>query len=641
MNRWSLMGEFLALMILAIIFIRYYAYEGRVVYTRKKKVFLFCLLAAAVSTLLNIITVILIFYPGAAPIWLGVLLNSGYFLFLGGTCSLFALFMFLLILEHVYDQHCMKLALAALSILFALHVLMVLQNLFTGTLFYYDETGCYQRGAWNRSVFLLPMLQLVLLLVCYIRNRASVHPSTVYVMWIMPPVVLLLCLFQVFYPDFLLNGILCAFVSLILFLSFQTYTGDQDSLTGVRSRNSFMAELSLRVGGQQPFQVIVVSLLSFSDINLRYGHATGDAILYETARYLDQLYPQGHAFRTGNVTFTLMLPWDSQEQAAQRLWAIRDRFCAPWVLGELSCELPCCMADLCYHGGGTAAEVMDQLEYTLMLAKAGRSVVRFDESIRRRMRRKQELIEIMHEAIQQNRFRVWYQPMYCCHHNLFCSAEALLRLNDRSGTPVPPSVFIPLAEETGMINDLTWIVLEEICRLLSSGVIPGLKTVSLNLSMQQLLDPDLANRIQRYLTQYGLRPDCLKVEITERFLLHDARYAKQQLSSLAAIGIQIYMDDFGTGYSNLSSVLDYPFSYIKLDRSLILHVLEDTHAELMVHTLLSLFHSLGKRVVVEGVEDGQLADYLKRCGADMIQGFYYAAPMPREELISFFSEQNL
>lgn len=159
--------------------------------------------------------------------------------------------------------------------------------------------------------------------------------------------------------------------------------------------------------------------------------------------------------------------------------------------------------------------------------------------------------------------------------------------------------------------------------------------------MQQLLDPDLANRIQRYLTQYGLRPDCLKVEITERFLLHDARYAKQQLSSLAAIGIQIYMDDFGTGYSNLSSVLDYPFSYIKLDRSLILHVLEDTHAELMVHTLLSLFHSLGKRVVVEGVEDGQLADYLKRCGADMIQGFYYAAPMPREELISFFSEQNL
>ena len=191
-----------------------------------------------------------------------------------------------------------------------------------------------------------------------------------------------------------------------------------------------------------------------------------------------------------------------------------------------------------------------------------------------------------------------------------------------------------------MIGELTWIVLEEICRLLSSGQVPGLKTVSLNLSMQQLLDPGLADRIQRYLTEYQLSPDCLKVEITERFLLHDALYAKRQLASLAAIGIQIYMDDFGTGYSNLSSVLDYPFAFIKLDRSLVIHVPEDHRAELMLRTLLTLFHSLGKRVVVEGVESKALADYLKHCGSDMIQGFYYAAPMAKEELIAFFSQKN-
>lgn len=130
------------------------------------------------------------------------------------------------------------------------------------------------------------------------------------------------------------------------------------------------------------------------------------------------------------------------------------------------------------------------------------------------------------------------------------------------------------------------------------------------------------------------------MEITERFLLHDAQYAKRQLASLAAIGIQIYMDDFGTGYSNLSSVLDYPFSFIKLDRSLVLHVPEDHRAELMLRTLLTLFHSLGKRVVVEGVESETLANYLKHCGADMIQGFYYAAPMPKQDLIAFLSRQG-
>ena len=284
-------------------------------------------------------------------------------------------------------------------------------------------------------------------------------------------------------------------------------------------------------------------------------------------------------------------------------------------------------------------EVLEQLEYTLSRAKEERSVVRFDDALSCQMQRRQEIIDIMRQSIRDRRFHVWYQPIYCCHDNIFCSAEALLRLDDYDGKPISPSVFIPLAEENGMIGDLTWIVLEEICKFLSSGQVPELKTVSLNLSMQQLLDPGLASRIQRYLTQYDLSPDCLKVEITERFLLHDAQYAKRQLSSLAAIGIQIYMDDFGTGYSNLSSVLDYPFAFIKLDRSLVIHVPEDHRAELMLRTLLTLFHSLGKRVVVEGVESASLAAYLKHCGADMIQGFYYAAPMPKQELIAFFARQ--
>lgn len=641
MIRWSLMGEYFSLILLGIIFIRYYCCEGRTVFSLKKKVFLFCLLSAAASIVLNIITVVTISNPGSIPLWLGVLLNSAYFIVVGGSCSLFALFMFLLTLEHVYDRHCIRMASKVLLSLYIVYLLAVAANLFKGCLFYYDAAEQYQRGPFNRIVFLLPILQLCFLGWCYIRNRSSVGNSMVYVMWTMPPVVLLLSLFQVFYPDFLLNGMISAFVSLILFLSFQTHTGDRDSLTGIRNRNSFMTELSLRVRGRQRIQILVVSLLSFADVNLQHGHTFGDAVLYECARYFDQLFPLGHAFRTGNVTFAILLPWTDDETAHQHLQQLQSRFRAPWVLGDRSCPLSCCIADLCYDGHeSTAMEVLEQLEYTLARAKEERGVVRFDDTISSQMRRRQEIIDIMRQSIRDRRFHVWYQPIYCCHDDVFCSAEALLRLDDYEGNPISPNVFIPLAEKNGMIGELTWIVLEEICKFLSSGQAPGLKTVSLNLSMQQLLDPGLAGRIQRYLTEYQLSSDCLKVEITERFLLHDAQYAKRQLASLAATGIQIYMDDFGTGYSNLSSVLDYPFSFIKLDRSLVLHVPEDHRAELMLRTLLTLFHSLGKRVVVEGVESETLANYLKHCGADMIQGFYYAAPMPKQDLIAFLSRQG-
>ena len=199
-------------------------------------------------------------------------------------------------------------------------------------------------------------------------------------------------------------------------------------------------------------------------------------------------------------------------------------------------------------------------------------------------------------------------------------------------------MFIPLAEETGLISELTWIALEDVCRLLSSGRAPGLKSVSLNLSMQQLLDPRLAEHIGQKLAEDHLTPGLLKIEITERFLLQDAQYARRQLDSLLALGLEIYMDDFGTGYSNLTSVLNFPFTFIKLDRSLVFRLPEDRQAELMVRTLMALFHDMGKRLVAEGVETEVQALRLKDLGADMIQGFFYAKPMPPEELAAFFTQ---
>ena len=256
------------------------------------------------------------------------------------------------------------------------------------------------------------------------------------------------------------------------------------------------------------------------------------------------------------------------------------------------------------------------------------------------MRHRQDLIELMQRAVKEHRFQVWYQPIYSCSDNMCNSAEALLRLNDYEGVSIAPDVFIPLAEETGLIEELTWVVLDEVCQLLSSDCVPELKTVSINLSMQQLQDLQLAEKFQHFLTRYQIAPSCLKIEITERFLLHDAQYAQRQLSALNDIGVQIYMDDFGTGYSNFANVLDYPFAIIKLDRSLTLHALDDRRADLMVQTLLSLFHRMEKRVVVEGVETEQLAAYLKNYGADMLQGFYYARPMPQSNLIAFFENQK-
>lgn len=149
----------------------------------------------------------------------------------------------------------------------------------------------------------------------------------------------------------------------------------------------------------------------------------------------------------------------------------------------------------------------------------------------------------------------------------FSSAEALRRLGDYDGEPVSPSEFIPLAEETGLIDDLSWIVLEEICMLFgqSRGKIDS---VSINLSMRQFEDRSLSGRIHECLKRSGLSPDKLKIEVTERVLLQDMDYMKMIMEEMTGEGFGFYLDDFGTGYSNISCALSLPLEYIKLDRSL-------------------------------------------------------------------------
>ena len=430
---------------------------------------------------------------------------------------------------------------------------------------------------------------------------------------------------------------------LILFLGFQCSSVEQDSLTGIGNRNSFYQEISLRLAGRQRFQVILLSLHHFVNVNQRFGHAAGDAFLYEIARWLDHMEPEGRAFRFGNVEFALLLPWESQEKGRSSLETVQRRFQRTWTLGDAETLIPARLTDLVCRGQAwTEAQVLELLEHGLRLAKQGpEETVECGEAVWEALERRKELLELIRRSIRERRFRVWYQPVYRCGTGAFSSAEALLRLEDFQGRAVPPSVFIPLAEETGLIDELSWIVLEEVCRLLGGGQAAGLETVSINLSMQQFMDPDLTGRVTGCLARHGVSPERLKIEITERVLLQDLERMRKVMGELSAKGVRFYLDDFGTGYSNLSSVLDLPFECIKLDQSLLVAFPEDRRADMLVHTLLELFHKMGQRVVVEGVETAAQAEGLRRYDADWLQGYYYARPLPEERLLSFLLDRSL
>lgn len=636
MIRWSLSAELLCIIILMLLM--FSSHGQKQAPTRSQRVYQTCLLLSLDSILLNILCVFTIVGTIAVPLWLNVLLNSLYFFISVLMCSVMAAYLFSLILEHTYSDQTLRRAIVFVAVLTLFFAAAVLWNIPSGILFFFDEQGAYHRGPLNALGYGILAVELAALVVCYLLHRQSVSRNMAHVMHALPPLVVLMIVFQRLYPEILLNGAIITIADLILYISFQSRRLDLDSLTGVGNRKGFRNELSLRLAGRQRFQVILLGLQQFSDINRRFGHQLGDAFLYETARQLEHLFPKGRVFRFGNVEFALLLPYPDDDGAA-RLQTIRDRFEKPLTLGTDQAVLTVRLADLlCAGEHWTVGRLLEALEYSLDLARKGDGEpVRFQGQAAQMLQRRKDLVSLMRQSLQERRFRVWYQPVWNTAADAFTSAEALLRLSTPEGEPISPAEFIPLAEESGLINDLSWLVLEEVCRLLSGGTVSALESVSINLSMQQFLDPDLVPRLRRCLETYALSPTQLKIEITERVAAQDIGRTAAVMDQLSGMGIHFYLDDFGTGWSNLSCALDLPFQCVKLDHSLLSAYPASPRSRQLIHGLVALFHELDVAVVAEGVETQAQADALGGCGVDWLQGYHLARPMPEEALVTFLN----
>ena len=595
MVMWSLAAELLGL-IIHIILILYY-HERRLVSNSRRKIYQVCLWISVLTILLNIVCVHMVTKPAVVSHGVNMLLNSLYFILCVLTCSVMAVYMFALTLEHVYDKN-----------------------------------QIYIRGPLNRIGYLVMAIEMLMLVLCYMRNRRSVSRPVVRLIRTMPVIAAICIVFQHIYKDLQLNGMFMAIVNMVIFISFQTRRSEVDSLTFIGNRNSFFEELSLRIASRQYFQVVLVCLKQFSLVNEKFSYKKGDEFLYNIARELDHILPGAKAFRFGNVEFAVLLPYATEEESTGSLKRIQERFEERWELGAVGSYIQAYFTDVIYRGQEwNATQIIEYLESGIHYAKKEPGGLRrFDIKLLEQLNRRKRILDIMETSIRQRRFKVWYQPVFNLKTNRFSSAEALLRLRDYDGEPVSPSEFIPLAEETGLIDDLSWIVLEEVCTLLGQ-MRDKIDSISINLSMQQFEDRSLCARIHECLNRCGLNPDQLKIEVTERVLLQDMDYMKRMMEEMTGEGFGFYLDDFGTGYSNLSCALSLPFEYIKLDRSLLVRLPGDSKVQVFVRSMVETFHAMGQKIVAEGVEEEEQIELLRQFGVDCVQGYYYGKPMPEDE----------
>lgn len=243
--------------------------------------------------------------------------------------------------------------------------------------------------------------------------------------------------------------------------------------------------------------------------------------------------------------------------------------------------------------------------------------------------------QFLHRAIAEDLFEVYYQPVYSLHRQRYVTLEALSRLRHPELGWISPDIFIRLAEKNHLITQITELQLRRVCRFLREN--PALRAsianVKINLSPLDLIHSESGSHLVRILGEYGLPCSCFQFEITETVATEYSASLTRVAESLQAAGIGLCLDDFGSGYANLNTVMQLPFSVIKLDRSLLFHICTDKNAALFYQSIVSAFCRLGYRIVAEGVETQEEMELLRSWNVDMIQGYYFSRPLPPDDLL--------
>ncbi|MDQ0196560.1 EAL domain-containing protein [Paenibacillus wynnii] len=421
-----------------------------------------------------------------------------------------------------------------------------------------------------------------------------------------------------------------------------------DSLSNLPNRASLLEGMEnyfRHSGGHAA--LIFVDTDNFKYINDTLGHKFGDILIRQASERLQSVIREDEILsRLGGDEFVIFLK-DKQdhEEVLKLADSILEEFKHPFLIGESNLYVTVSMGISFYpEDGTTTEEILKNADVALYRAKeAGKSrYIVYDRSMHASFNERMNIEKHLRSAVANDEFELHYQPQVEIHSGRISGVEALIRWNSPALGFVSPLSFVKIAEDSRLIIPIGEWVLRRSCFFMKEvhNRVGTPYNISVNISVIQMLQDDFTDMVLNILTESGLKPECLELEITESIFMESFGNIVNKLEFLKSRGIRIALDDFGTGYSSLSYLQQLPITTLKMDKTFIDSLSDNTYSQSFVQTIVELGHKIGLKVVAEGVEDnGQMA-FLKQSGCDKVQGYLISKPIPEHSIAEWFDPKK-
>lgn len=516
-----------------------------------------------------------------------------------------------------------------------------------GDVYYYvDGVTRYSYGSMVTGTIVFVVIYIVsyFLLVIHFKNRLAQREFATFIYSF--TIISIVCLVQAFFPFMLLTSMGVALLAMNVFMTFENPReyADQEVLHAM-NKSAFMTMINEHIQSGKEFHIVSMTLTNSQILKDAKGYNA-------TVEYMDAAAQYMLKYTDTNLIYHPKRDWvslifDDKHKYYAFIEEQRELFAqegheehgsGKFFLNILKCPDYAASVD-------DIIAIMDYVDK--IKGEVKEKILRIDESVLDDKNYMKQIEAVVQTAIDTDGFDVYYQPIYSNKDKRFVSAEALVRLSDTETLGyISPEIFIPIAEENGMIREVGNIVFRKVCQFISENNLAsyGVEYVEVNLSGAQFMDDQLNKILSECAKEYNVPPEFINLEITETASIAAGELLEYNMRRLKECRFKFSMDDFGTGYSNLAKIAQADFDLIKLDKSLIWPCFGEqetqNEARIILESSVDMILKLGKDIVAEGVETKEQVDYLTERGVKYLQGYYFSRPIPDQEYIEFMKEHQ-